>query len=344
LSRSGTLIRFVGLLSGALLAAPLVACGTSNSPSSSSSSCAPDQNTYVTTSPLIAPILTILQSATEQAGKDLNRKTIWLTASYYNLDVQTQYMRDALIFPCIKGLAAVTANPTYLEGAYQQAVSRGISVTESGACNPQGVAPICFATDYSTIGKSVATKLAALMNNKGNVVITRGNPGDSNEQKRVDAFTAAMAQFPGIKIVGTVANCGTSDGALTCAQNALTTHPEMNAMWNVDAVTAIAAAPAYQKAGRKDILIVSADDDPPTLAGIKNGTIAFSFSQQPFGQGYLMVYVPYLMAEKHLHATQKFFDMGLTMIDKANVDSYANDVTANWQKIKTQIETTVMVP
>ena len=32
------------------------------------------------------------------------------------------------------------------------------------------------------------------------------------------------------------------------------------------------------------------------------------------------------------------------MIDKANVDSYANDVTANWQKIKTQIETTIMVP
>src|SRR5256885_11346114 len=73
-----------------LVASVAAACGGGNNSSSSSSSCSSDQYTYVTTAPLIAPILTILQSATEQAGKDLNRKTVWLTASYYNLDVQTQ--------------------------------------------------------------------------------------------------------------------------------------------------------------------------------------------------------------------------------------------------------------
>lgn len=341
---SGALIRIGSLLSSLVLVASAMACGGSGG-TGASSSCSPSQYTYVTTSPLIAPILTILQSATEQAGKDLGRKTIWLTASYYNLDVQTQYMRDALSFPCLKGLAAITANPTYLEGSFQQAINQGVSITESGACNPQGLSPICFATDYSNIGTQVATKLAGLMNGKGNVVIESTLPSDSNVQARVDAFNKVVQQqFPGIKVLGTLINCGTADGARTCAQQALTKYPQMNALWSTEAPGANAAVAVLQKAGRKDVIVASADDDPPTLAAIKNGTIAFSFSQQPFGQGYLMVEIPYLIAEKHLHPTQKFFDMGLTMIDKSNVDTYQKDVTANWQKIKQQIETQIMVP
>jgi len=207
------------------------------------------------------------------------------------------------------------------------------------------VAPICFATDYSTIGKSVATK-----------------PCRFDEQQRERSDHAR--ETPGTQTNRSGLTRLHRHGDFPRNQDRRHRRQLRDIRWRTHLCPASAGdsprdernverrcrdrdrrqRPAYQKAGRKDILIVSADDDPPTLAGIKNGSMAFSFSQQPFGQGYLMVYVPYLMAEKHLHPTVKFFDMGLTMIDKSNVDSYANDVTANWQKIKTQIETTIMVP
>ena len=93
-----------------------------------------------------------------------------------------------------------------------------------------------------------------------------------------------------------------------------------------------------------DIIVVGADDEPEMLEAIRNGTVAFSFSQQPFGQGYLMVYLPYLMAEKNLKPTARFLEMGLTMIDKDNIDTYKADVDANWVKIKEYVDTELMKP
>lgn len=310
---------------------------------SANAECAPEDYTYVGTSPLIHPYLTSMAAAAEQAGKDLNRKAIWLSASYYDLDKQISYIESATTFPCIKGLTSVAADPNSLETVTGQAAERGIAVAQTGACPEQGVAPICFATSYPAIGGSVATKLGELMGGKGNVVIARGPLGDANEQARVDAFTATLTKdFPDIKIIDTIADCGTPEGTTGCAEQALVTHPDMNAYWSVISAAALGGASAFQAANRSDIIVVGADDEPEMLDAIRNGTVAFSFSQQPFGQGYLMVYLPYLMAEKGLKPTSRFLEMGLTMIDKDNIDTYKEDVDANWLKIKEYVDTELM--
>ncbi len=306
--------------------------------------CKPEDYVYVGTSPLIAPYLTSMNAAAEQAGKDLNRKVIWLSASYYDLDKQIAYIEEATTFPCLKGLTSVAADPNSLETATGEVAKLGVSVAQTGACPPDnGVAQICFATSYGQIGGNVAKKMGDLLGGKGNVVIARGPLGDANEQARVDAFTAEMAKdYPNIKIIDTIPNCGTPEGTTGCAEQALTAHPDMNGYWAVISTSALGAATTFKNAKRTDIIIAGADDEPETLAAIKDGSIAFSFSQQPFGQGYLMVYIPYLMAEKGLKPTAKFLDLGVTMIDKSNVDTYKNDVDANWKKIKEYVDTTLM--
>lgn len=305
--------------------------------------CKPEDYVYVGTSPLIHPYLTNMNAAAEQAGKDLNRKVIWLSASFYDLDKQIGYIEQAGTFPCLKGLTSVAADPNSLEAATTAIAERGVAVAQTGACPEKGVAPICFATSYPAIGGGVAKKLGDLMGGKGNVVIARSVLSDANEQQRITAFKDVMGKdFPNIKIVDEIPNCATPEGTTACAEQALSTHPEMNAYWSVISQAALGAVTAFKGANRSDIIIVGADDEPEMLEAIKNGTIAFSFSQQPFGQGYLMVYLPYLMAEKGLKPTARFLEMGLTMIDKSNIDTYKADVDANWKKIKEYVDTTLM--
>jgi ribose transport system substrate-binding protein len=307
--------------------------------------CKPEEYVYVATSPLINHYLTKVGSAAEQAGRDLGRKVVWLSTSYYDLSKQIDNTESAISFRCIKGLSAIAADSQSLKAVMDEATRRGIATAQTGACPEENVAAICFATSYKGIGETVAEKLAKITSGKCNVVIARGPIGDANEQSRIDGFTDFVTKnLSNIKISDTLANCGTLEGTTGCAERALVTHPEMNVYWAIISNAALGAAASFGQAGRNDIVVIGADDDPEILAAIRKGTIAFSFSQQPFGQGYLMVYLPYLMAEKGLKPTSKFLDLGLTVIDRSNIDTYESDVKSKWQKLRDYVDAEFMKP
>jgi ribose transport system substrate-binding protein len=283
-----------------------------------------------------------IHQGAQAAAKALHVNLDWFAPASGAVSDQLTATESALSLPNLKGLSVVAADPNSLEGVMRQAKAKGIAISQLSACTPKATAPICYSTDFEKAGQEVAQKMATLMNGSGKVVIATGIPGDVNHQLRVKGFTEYMkAHDPKIQIVQTIPNCDSADTTVQCAETALSAHPDLTGYYATGAAAADGAASVFPKAG-KHVIVSAVDDDPTTISGIKKGSISFTYVQQLWCGGYLMVLLPYEQAFKGLVPHQKFVDTGIAFVDKSNVNTYKAAQTANCNKLINYINTKVM--
>jgi ABC-type sugar transport system substrate-binding protein len=84
------------------------------------------------------------------------------------------------------------------------------------------------------------------------------------------------------------------------------------------------------------------DDAPEMIEGIRNGTVSFTYVQQPYGQGYLTIYIPYRMYHDGVAPNIKYLDTRITLVDQSNVDSYQDTMKENFEEIKEMIDAEIL--
>jgi ribose transport system substrate-binding protein len=296
------------------------------------------EDVYVVTAPLVHPFLNVGEAAAYDAGKDLKVKVLYFTPTAFDMQKQLEMTESALSIPCVVGLGVIAADPNMFTAVEKAAMERGIKVTQQSGCSADTPTPTCFMGDLTGTFEGLMDRLAKQMGEKGNVVVATGPPDDVNHNKMLDGIKKGLGKYPNIKILDILRNCDETQGTVTCAENALTAHPDMNAYVGAGALSAVGAAQAFPKAGRTDILITGTDDDPVILDGIKKGTIAFSFAQQKYGLGYWLVYIPYKMHTTGKDPAAKFIDTRYAVLDKSNVDSYLDTIKENFKEVTTFID------
>jgi ribose transport system substrate-binding protein len=158
---------------------------------------------------------------------------------------------------------------------------------------------------------------------------------------RIDGFKSAISKYPNIKIVDTLVDCDKPDTTVNCAETALSRHPDLAGYYATGGAASIGPAKVFASAG-KHVVVAAVDEDPTVIAGIRKGTISFTYVQQLYCGGYLMVQLPYLMAFKGKHSTKKFVDTGIMFVDKSNVATYKALVKPSCAKLVRYFTTTVM--
>src|SRR5262249_36200551 len=135
--------------------------------------------------------------------------------------------------------------------------------------------------------------------------------------------------------------CDNADNTTQCAETALSAHPDLNGYYATGGDAANGAATVFPNAHKK-VVVAAVDDNPTTIGGIKSGSISFTYVQQLWCGGYLMVLLPYEMAFKGLAPTKRFVDTGIFFVDKSNVNSYKKLVQPNCNKLIKYVNTNVM--
>lgn len=326
-----------------ILLALLISGYTVTTPQPSQAKAACTKDLYVITAPLIHPAFKAIQIGAEQAAKDLGVDMIWLTPAEYDVQKQVEYTESAISLPCVKGISVNAADPTTLEASVKRAQAAGITVVQQASCSDQISASACWSTDFVEAGGTVAERVAKLLNGKGKVVIAFGAPGNSPDVGRQEGFEKYLAKnAPDVKVVGVVKDCDSPDGSVTCAENALSTYPDMNAYYSLGFNQGVGASQVFLKANRKDIILTAVDDDDTVVNGIKKGTISFTYVQQFYGNGYLQVYIPWLIVNKGLKPATKFLPTPIVLVDKSNIDSYKDVVIKDFDKLKKYVDTEYM--
>jgi ribose transport system substrate-binding protein len=162
-------------------------------------------------------------------------------------------------------LIILPASPVALCDAISSAKSQGVLVvTSDTAVDCKDVINVSRNSFLSMT--AVTGALAKAMGGKGSVLIVTGYPGTKGVGVLGGAIDAALAPYPDIKIVGTVAGNWTPSVAQSAVATFLSTHPA-----DIDGVIemgemGVAAENAFEQSGREPVLVTAASGECAAFA------------------------------------------------------------------------------
>jgi len=243
-------------------------------------------------------------------------------------DLQNQLL-TSLASQGYNGFGIFPTDGDAANGIVSQLVSRGDPVVAVGGCIHEPTkTTFCLATDVGASAYQAAKAVIQAMGGKGVLLHGTGILTDPNTQKRDEAVKKAVAETNGAVTLITLADIDKdAQTADTAINQALAAHKNITGIVTNAYNPTVAAAKALRTLGDKRIKMVGIDDDPVTLAAVKDGFLIGSMGQNPYGQAYIGAYA---VNELHMGCKKKsdapyFIDSGTLLISPDKVTTYKDD-------------------
>lgn len=192
----------------------------------------------------------------------------------------------------ITGLSVSAIDPTAIKAPIASANGAGIPVLAIDSPLPkEDGAALYLGTPNYQAGQKAGEAMKQALGDKGQVVVLVGSLTTSNAVERIQGFEDTL-KGTGIKVVQKLSDGMDASKALTNAQTAIQTNPNINGLYGVYSYDGPSAGQAVQAAGKSGrVKIISDDSDPQTLKFIQSGVIQATVVQQPYQQGYTGAYL-----------------------------------------------------
>jgi len=327
--------------------AALLACSVALSPLAAAAS---DTRIVLTPGgphPYFAP----WEQAAADAAKDFGIAAVeYRVPSEWKLELQTELVESA----AAQGFTAFGIFPGDAVGVnsvVSELKANDIPSVALGGCaqDPTDMG-FCMATDVFQSAYLGTKALIEAMGGSGAIVHLAGLLVDPNTTLRVQAVEKAVSETNGavtlLQTVGDTDNQEQGDqkiNALLAAQK-----DQIGGMIATAYISSTVAATALRNLGDKRIKLVGIDDDKIVLDGIRDGFVAGTMAQNPYGQGYIGAYAldqlangcevkadaPWITTPQ----TARFIDSGTLLISSANIDSYAADLKALTSELQAEFK------
>jgi ribose transport system substrate-binding protein len=331
-------------LSIAAFLALLTGCGDSGSGGGEGG---PAKARYAFITNGVAEFWTIAEAGAKQAGQDLGVEVgVFMPGS---LTDQKQMMEDAVT----RGYAGVAVSPidpaNQTEMLNQVAAATKLVTHDSDAPESERLAYIGM--DNYTAGRLCGQLVKEALPQGGEVMILIGRMEQDNSRKRrqgvidellgrsVDANRydppSEVIEGNGFKILGTLTDGFDLAKSKANAEDALSRHPEIDAMIGLFAYNPPAILQALEQAGKLNVVkVIGFDEDDGTLAGIQSGAAHGTVVQNPYEYGYQSVKVLHALAggDKSVVPADQFIQIPGRQIKKGNVEAFWADLKAKTGK------------
>ena len=191
-------------------------------------------------------------------------KDVIITQSNNVLTTQIQQIRSLVQQGC-HAIYTIAPAPTGLNGVIKYCYDNGVLFSaQQGAA----LTPYAFLTsgNYALAGKLQAESLGKTIGGKGNVLIIQGITQAAASQDFQRGHETGLKEFPGIKVVGTVAGQWTDAVAKTQVLQFISTHPAPLAGIATQSPGDLGAMEALQQLGQTIV---------PMTAGGEHGPIVY---------------------------------------------------------------------
>ncbi|WP_214319425.1 sugar ABC transporter substrate-binding protein [Nonomuraea sediminis] len=239
-------------------------------------------------------------------------------------------------------------SPTDINTTFADLRGKGFAVGSLASCPAGDVneADFCLSTDTEQAAYKAAKAAIEAMGGKGALVHLTGNNVDSNTQRRIAGVKKAIDETGGaVTLTQTVTDIDSDlQTATKAVTDLLTTHGKgIQGIVSTAYNPAVAAAGAVKSTGLP-IKVVAIDDDAKILAGIKDGSVAATVTQNPGGQASVGSWVLALLASGQCQMKERgvVIDSGSFVVTKANVDSYDKERVAKSDEVKQQFATQLL--
>lgn len=237
-----------------------------------------------------------------------------------------QTLMDNLAAAGVKAIMASAVDPKATDVLNKIASETAFFTTDSDA--PQSNRIAYIGSSNVLAGKQVAEIAKKALPNGGKCMGFVGLLDAANYTERKQGFIEGI-KGTGITLVDTRSDGMDQTRAKSNVSDVLTADPSINCLvgfysYNVPEI--YAAVKAAGELGK--ITILGTDDDPVTLGGIKEGTIAGTVVQQPYQWAYqgMKLMAAYVNGDKSGIPANKLIIIPTKIVTKANVDAYAADL------------------
>jgi ribose transport system substrate-binding protein len=279
------------------------------------------------------------EQAAADAKKDFGIAAVdYKVPAEWKLNRQTELM-ESLATQGYVGFGFFPGDAVGINSTLQELSSNGaFSAALAGCTQDPTPASFCFGTDVSKAAYTGAQALIKAIGGKGKIVHLAGLVVDPNTRLRMAAIDKAVGETNGaVTLVQHIAGLDDQEAAdqkinaLLAAQK-----DQIDGMIATAYIPSTVAAKVLRGVGDKRIKLIGMDDDKIVLDGIRDGFVAGTMAQNPYGQGYVGAYVLDLLASgckvkddapfEKTPQTAKFIDSGTVLIQKSNVDTYKDDL------------------
>ncbi|HEX9013578.1 MAG TPA: sugar ABC transporter substrate-binding protein [Anaerolineaceae bacterium] len=226
---------------------------------------------------------------------------------------------EAQISAKVDAIAVAPSQADQVQPTLQKAVDAGIPVILIDTNIPNFTGKKAFVgTDNEKGGELAGDFIAKKLQKGDEVAIIRGAAGDPvhnvREQGAEKMFTAA-----GINVVAVQPADSDRAKGQSVAENLLTAHPNLKAIYATNDEMALGAATAAKAAG-KTLIIVGFDASPNGLAAIGTGDLTASIAQFPVKIGELGTLTAAKVARGE--AVDAFVNTGVEVVTKDNLSQF----------------------
>lgn len=178
---------------------------------------------------------------------------------------------------------AVLFNPTD-DVAMAEDVARitAVGIPVAVFINRMNVPVVTFVgSDDVRVGETIARALFQGLGGTGKVVALDGTPGARTARDRTEGLKRALADSPGIELVGSRVGYLQEAPARKAMEELLRDHPQIDGVWTANDVMAFGALTALQEAGRT-ATVVGINGLPAAIDHIERGTMLASIDFSAF--------------------------------------------------------------
>jgi ribose transport system substrate-binding protein len=279
------------------------------------------------------------EQAAADAKKDFGIGDVqYKVPAEWKLDLQTELM-ESLATQGYVGFGFFPGDAVGINSTLQElSANGGVTAALAGCTQDPTKAAFCLGTDVYKAAYVGAQALIKAMGGKGRIIHLAGLVIDPNTKLRMAAIEKAVGETNGaVTLVQHITDLDAQEAAdqkinaLLGAQK-----DQIDGLIATAYIPSTVAAKALRNLGDKRIKLVGMDDDKIVLDGIRDGFVAGTMAQNAYGQGYIGAYALDLLASgckvkddapfQKTPQTAKFIDSGTVLIQKANVDTYKDDL------------------
>jgi ribose transport system substrate-binding protein len=261
------------------------------------------------------------KAGAEEAGKALGI-TVDVKAPDKESNVEQQFK---IIEDCIsQGYDALAIAPCDSAGVVpiiEDASAKGIPVVTIDTDADTDAKLSFIGTDNKAGGAMAAARMIELLKDKQNakVAMITGVPGQQTMRDRSEGFKTAIAAAKNITLVTEQPADSDPGKALTVMENILTTYPDLDGVFILNATMTIGSLEAVANANSK-VKIIGFDSSSDALKAVKDGKVDSVIAQSPYNMGKYSVETLKKILNKENY--DKRVDTGTELITAENVDQY----------------------
>ena len=278
--------------------------------------------TFAIVFPIVHPFFEPVADKAQAYADEVGVKLLIYAPDKFDVRQQVEIL-ESLIAMKVDGIAVVPTDSEAVAPIVNKALEAGIQVIAFESDIPKSNRAGFQGTDNLKAGQALGEEIGKQLNGKGKIIVATGLPTQLSLNQRLDGMKEVLARdYPNVEILDIQSGQGDPSITLSVIESMIQAHPDFDVFSGIDATGGPVAAAIWKAKGwaKEDKMIITFDNVPENVQGVKDGIITSLISQKQWTWGDQLIKDLNILCDGG--KVENYVDTGNIVINADNVETY----------------------